>query len=171
MKFLILMRHSYAASNNPAWSDHERPLTERGRQLAGTTAMLLADIPFDRIIHSDAVRTSETAQIVQAGCGHLPELFPASELYLASPRTYLNAAAGVAGDGDTGVMVVGHNPGMAGLINSLSLQSVPITPGSVAIFQLNGNDWSCLRNLEKDDAVLTTFISEGVLRTHESESL
>ena len=163
MKNFILMRHSYAASNNPAWSDHERPLTEHGRQVARQTAGLLNDFPVNRIVHSDAARTSQTAELIRVGCGYDPQLHAASELYLASPDTYLKTVADVAAEDDSGVMVVGHNPGMASLIQSLAEDSLPITPGSVAIFQLNGNDWKSLRS-HSPVAELRAFISEGVRR-------
>ena len=168
MKHLILMRHSYAASNNPAWSDHERPLTERGRELATATASLLPDFPLDRIVHSDAARTSQTAELIQAGCGSDPQMRAAAELYLATSAAYLNAAAEFAAEDDDIVMIIGHNPGMASLIYSLGNESLSITPGSVAVFELNGNDWTSLRD-SRPVAELRTFISEGVRRDNGTE--
>ncbi|APZ91376.1 SixA phosphatase family protein [Fuerstiella marisgermanici] len=167
-KHLILMRHSYAASNNPAWSDHERPLTERGRQLATSTAAMLSDFRIDRIVHSDAVRTTQTAELIKKACGHDPPLYAAAQLYHASASENLNEAVQNASADDDGIMVVGHNPGMAGLIYSLSHESLPISPGSVAIFRLNGNDWKLLQD-GSEAVTLTTFISGGVRQDHGTE--
>ncbi|MCR9198136.1 MAG: histidine phosphatase family protein [Planctomycetaceae bacterium] len=142
MKTLILMRHSQAVSNNPAYADHERPLTDAGRQLVESTAAALEPWPVDQVICSSAVRTCETAQLLAAS--NVPRLEPlvTKDLYLAPPDAYSRVAAELA-DSDTDVLLmIGHNPGIASLIWSLSQEAVPISPGTAAVFQVRIDDWS-----------------------------
>ena len=161
MKTLLLMRHSYAASDNPALSDRERPLTSQGRTLAESTAQLLQDVAPDCIVYSQAVRTSETAALITAGCSHSPRMHPIDALYLAPAVAYRDTVARLARPSDNIVMVIGHNPGMATLVNSWTQEAVTMTPASVAIFQVDVHDWHRLTD-EHTVPKLTGFISEGV---------
>lgn len=146
MKTLILMRHSHAVSNNPAFADYERPLTDAGRQLMASTADALRNWSIDQVICSSAARTLETGRLLIAS--NHPGLEPVAtrDLYLASPDVYPRIAAELA-DSDVDVLVmIGHNPGIASLIWSLSQEAVPISPGTAAVFQLRIDDWSELRS-------------------------
>lgn len=162
MKKLLLMRHSDAASDNPAWTDHERPLTARGRQLAQATARLLIDEQPDCILHSAAVRTTETAELVAGEFPNPPRLQSVDRLYLAPALVCLDTAATLAGQEDDVVMLIGHNPGIASLVNSWSGRNLMFFPASVAIFALNVNDWRLLQDQAELTPELTDFITDGV---------
>ncbi|MEQ9410153.1 MAG: histidine phosphatase family protein [Fuerstiella sp.] len=162
MKTLMLMRHAHAASNNPAWSDHERPLTDHGRQLATATGKLLAECPPDCIVYSTATRTTETAQLIAAQCPSPPAMSAQQNLYLASSAAYLDAAVELGAAGHQAVMVVGHNPGIASLVNRWSRESLAFMPATVAILELNVNDWQELRSGGRFHPELTGYISEGL---------
>ena len=92
MKTILLMRHSHATSNNPAYSDHQRPLSNKGRELAQVTADLLTELRPDRILCSSAARTQQTADVFAANIanGLRPESF--ESLYLAPAEAYLKLA-------------------------------------------------------------------------------
>jgi len=162
MKTLLLIRHAHAKSNNPAWSDHERPLSDRGIQLAKTTASLLVDDPPDQILCSSATRTQQTAGILADTLGTDVVPKPIDDLYLAPAAKYIAVAARELRPDDNCVWMVGHNPGIAMLISEWARQSLSISPGSVAIFRVNVDDWSSLA--AKSDVVpeLTGFLTGGV---------
>lgn len=157
----MLMRHSYAASNNSAWSDRDRPLSHHGRELARTTGLLLASTRPDLIIHSSAVRTTETAGIISEVCGQLRKSLSLDSLYLAPAQSYAEAAS-LAAPTDKVVLVVGHNPGIAAAIHAWSGEFLSIQPGCVAIFRWPTDDWTVISSDLKALPELTGFISEGV---------
>lgn len=162
MKTIILMRHSHAIADNPAFSDHERPLTASGKALASSTAELLADLATpSRILCSSATRTQETADIVAAklpGCA-APDSF--DSLYLASASSYLNVAAEHLTDSDDTVLVLGHNPGIASLIATWANDHVRVPPATAAIFRVNIENWRSLTIAGKFIPELSGLITDG----------
>ncbi|MEZ6062614.1 MAG: histidine phosphatase family protein [Planctomycetaceae bacterium] len=163
MKTLMLMRHSHAVSNNPAYSDHDRPLTTAGRTLAESTATLLKSeglVP-DCIVCSSAARTVETAQLVASTTGSPAEPHCTQTLYLAKAQAYPTAVRQSAKSTDNVVLALGHNPGVASLVNAWSDEFLSFTPASVAIFSLCIDDWSQLAEGLSEPPVLKGFITEG----------
>ncbi len=112
MKRLILTRHAKSAWDDPALSDHDRPLNDRGRAAAADLGTWLASrghVP-DLVLCSDALRTRKTwAGLAPALPGSpVVELKPA--LYHAGPDVMLAVLRHARGDR---VMMIGHNPGIA----------------------------------------------------------
>ena len=155
------MRHSHAVSDNPAYSDFERPLTKEGRSLASKTATLLADNTIHQVVCSSAARTVETADIVAETCGLNAEVQQREDLYLASARTYLSVAAEVCQENDDSILLVGHNPGLATLICNWAESSLSIPPSSVAIFHASIDDWQQLHTPNAIVVRLADLISNG----------
>lgn len=164
MKTVALMRHSQAVSNNPAYTDHERPLTESGRGLAKTTSRMLyeAGFCFDRVICSSAVRTMETASIVRAEFGGKPMMSSTDSLYLTGSSAYPAAAVDLDEDSEDSVILIGHNPGIGLLIQSWCNRDVFVSPATVAVFELDVDDWPELNQPKKLRPVLKALISGGV---------
>ena len=160
MKSLVLMRHSYASSNNPAFSDRERPLTDEGRAIAQTTAELLTGWNIDRIVCSSAVRTVETAEIIAAATNTPVHALDA--LYLAVSTAYRDVPVSLADDNENVILVVGHNPGIASLIMSWTKHPLPVAPCTVARFTLPAKNWIDIRNSPPE---LTDYISDGQRQT------
>lgn len=115
-RLLWLLRHAAAVADPPAGgSDHDRPLTPRGRKDAEALGRRLAAdrLGFDAAelpavaLCSSARRTAQTAEAV---LGDPPtRLDVRHALYQASPEEVLGEVRTV--DDDIGsVMVVGHNP-------------------------------------------------------------
>ncbi|HXZ16281.1 MAG TPA: histidine phosphatase family protein [Roseiarcus sp.] len=119
MRRLLLLRHAKAA--HPAGSgDRERALVERGRRDAQRVGAFLAaaDLVPDLTIHSGAERARQTAAIVV-------DAWPRANEARADPGLYEAAAAGLHAivralpDAAPSVMLVGHNPSLADLANTL----------------------------------------------------
>jgi len=66
MKTLLLLRHAKSSWDNPAHSDHQRPLNERGQRDAPRVGALMANeqlLP-DLILSSTAQRARQTTERV-----------------------------------------------------------------------------------------------------------
>jgi phosphohistidine phosphatase len=111
MKTLFLLRHAKSGWNDAGQNDHDRTLTARGRRAAELVSLYLAQrgAPPSLVLCSTARRTLETLEPLRHRLG-LP--FEADRaLYLAEPAAILARLARV-DDRESGVLVVGHNPGL-----------------------------------------------------------
>ena len=161
MKTLILMRHSYASSNIANLSDHERPLTDAGQLLAAETGRLLAEYRVDTILCSSAMRTRQTAELV-AEAAEIPSTPRSLDgLYLAPADSYLPVvAAEVPAESDV-VLAIGHNPGVANLVERLAQEPLPFPPASAAVFCVETDDWNQLASRNTLAVSLQDFIVDG----------
>jgi phosphohistidine phosphatase len=111
VKRLFLLRHAKAAPAEPGMDDFDRPLMLSGIEDTGAMARYLckSEYAFQLVISSSAARTAQTAELVLK---ELPaEIEYRDTLYLAPPAKIL-AAVRAAPMGVSGLMIVGHNPGM-----------------------------------------------------------
>lgn len=112
MKQLVLMRHGDAVRGTPQMSDHERPLSETGKQeavRAGEWLRTQGQLP-EAALCSSAKRTRETLQtlgIQELSMG----AYYSDPLYLASP-TELLACVQALPEQASSALVIGHNPGL-----------------------------------------------------------
>lgn len=141
---LILMRHAKSDHDDPALSDHDRPLNKRGRHASPTMAEWLDEqgcVP-DLILCSSSVRTHETARLMLKHWDSKPEVVSCEDLYLSSPSTMLDVV-GRNHDGAASVMVLAHNPGVSMLASMLARQSLELVTAAVAIFDVDDLDILC----------------------------
>lgn len=115
---LILIRH--ARAEGAAASDRDRRLTAEGRRDAAAAGRWLRaheSVP-DRVLVSAATRTQETWQVLAdaAGWSMAPEVD--AGLYSAGPETVLDLVRETSPE-DACVVVVGHNPTVAQLVQLL----------------------------------------------------
>lgn len=113
---LHLLRHAKAEDFVPGASDHDRPLTERGRSQAARVAETVTGT--EHVLCSTARRTRETL----AGLGlDLPadQVEFTDALYNAAAESIAAEIAGV-DDEVTELLVVGHSPGIPGLASDLA---------------------------------------------------
>ena len=121
MKRLVLIRHAKSSWKNPGLRDFDRPLNKRGKADAPEIGRRLAQRSLmpDRLLSSPAKRAIRTAEIIADAIG-----FPAGRISHMD-RLYGAGAADLMGilreldDGDDIVYLVGHNPGLTDLINSI----------------------------------------------------
>lgn len=141
MKKLYIIRHAKATKDGYSYSDHDRPLESRGRKDAEKTAAYCLenlDKP-NLLISSGAVRTVETLQYFknnypEAGC------IISNDLYLANSDTLRNAIEKADNKADV-IYLVGHNPGMWELVNSLVTANSDFPTCALAVFQADVDSW------------------------------
>jgi phosphohistidine phosphatase len=125
MRTLILLRHSKAVRPHEAADDRSRGLTERGRREAAEAGAAIAELGHKPTIGlvSPSKRTRETWEIARAAMPWRPRTMISDALYGASSETIWAEALAADPAGDKGVIVVGHNPGLAELAALLVRES------------------------------------------------
>lgn len=146
---LILTRHAKSSWDDPHMSDHDRPLSKRGRDSASALGRWLSATALcpDEVMVSSAERTRETWDLIsREGCAPV-EADIAPSLYLAEPDVMLNALKGATG---RSVMMIGHNPGTSFMAHGL-LDNPPAThlfdrypTGASAVIDFDIDDWEDL---------------------------
>ncbi len=118
MRTLGLLRHGKARADHGE-GDFARALKGHGRrQILHMARVLCEAAPPQRLLVSTAQRTRETAQILLEEFAGAVQVEHLDALYLASPQTLLECIARVP-DNVQRVLVVGHNPGLSELAQSL----------------------------------------------------
>jgi len=151
MRQLLLLRHAKSSWDDPALSDHARPLNARGRRAAAAMARALREdeVRPEVVLVSSARRTLQTLEALGIAGARVE---PTDALYLAPWGDLLEAiralppAAGSA-------LLVAHNPGLHELALALAGDAAEAPPGDrlqegyptgmLAEFALDG-DWSAL---------------------------
>lgn len=148
---LILMRHSEAASTAASSTDHDRPLTDRGRLLSPRMAEVLVEnglIP-KMILVSSSKRTQETVALMLPVLGDV-EVKVVKKLYQASPMTILEIIH-EHGRGADPLMIVGHNPGLETTTSNIAGNIVPMPTGAIAHASVGSNQVSEVLALWRPD--------------------
>lgn len=142
MKILLLMRHAKSSWKYPDLPDRERPLNKRGEKDAPKMAKLLKheDLIPEKIMTSTAVRAAKTAEAIAEKVDYEQEIDYLDALYLAEPSTVIDILHEVPDDIKC-VLVVGHNPGMEGLVQILSRKVVSLSTATIAYFKLPIKSW------------------------------
>ena len=92
MKTALILRHAKSGWDNMHQPEHERTLTERGRQDAPRMGELILreQLTPDTIVSSTAQRARETAEAVAVTSQFAGEILYDDNLYLAPPQVYLD---------------------------------------------------------------------------------
>ena len=120
MRQLLLLRHAKSSWDDPALSDHARPLNARGRRAAAAMAQAMRDLGLmpDIVLVSSARRTLQTLESLTPFDD--PALIePMDALYLAPWRGILAAIQEVP-ETARSLLVIGHNPGLHELAMELA---------------------------------------------------
>lgn len=162
---LVLYRHAKAAIGKGSGSDHDRPLTGRGRRAAAAIAAALAarGTPPDLILCSTSLRTRETLEPLLARLKPAPSVSMEPGLYLASAASLLARLRLLPAEVHR-VVLIGHNDGMAELARELATDGDPAAfvamtnkfpTGAAACLRVSLDDWS---QLGRVGAELQTFL-------------
>ena len=95
----------------------------------------------DLILSSPAVRARETARLAKEASGSTAGIEHDKRIYEAIPKTLQHVLSDVDNRFNT-VMIVGHNPGMEGLIHALTGKSERMPTAALAVIDLDISDWS-----------------------------
>jgi phosphohistidine phosphatase len=147
MKTLLLLRHAKSSWDRPDQSDHDRPLNSRGKHDAPRMGKLMRqqDIVPDLIVSSTARRAIDTANAAADGCGYERDSVMTTRLlYHAGVEEYIEVLQDL-GEGPDRVMAVGHNPGIAELVEALTDEFARMPTAALAQIELPINAWSELR--------------------------
>jgi len=127
LQSLILLRHSKAVRPHEAAHDRARGLTGRGRREAREAGEAIAalDLRPSIALVSPAERTRETWAIAGAALPWKPRTIETDALYDASAEAIWREAheAALAEQSGSGVIIVGHNPGLHDLTALLIAQA------------------------------------------------
>ncbi|MEN8159038.1 MAG: histidine phosphatase family protein [Myxococcota bacterium] len=167
-KHLILLRH--ASAQNDA-SDRARPLSEQGRGEAIRTGEALGALGKRGfrpalLLTSPARRARETVAGIHGALAGELRVEEDETLYLASPGQLLDRLQALP-EGERQVLLVGHNPGLAELVQLL-VERAPaevllrasrgLAPASFAALRIDGARW---RDLAPGCAELVEFLRPG----------
>jgi phosphohistidine phosphatase len=134
---LWLLRHGEAVPHD-AKPDHERELTERGRDQARAAGRSLAalEVEVHLCFTSPKVRARETAELACAELGVEPvEHKPLAGDFDGRDALELLAAAG----GDQRVLIVGHEPDFSQVVYDLSGARIDLKKGGIAALRMDGS--------------------------------
>jgi phosphohistidine phosphatase len=148
MKTLYLIRHAKSSWDYPELEDFERPLTKRGRNsalLMGTILKKLKAAP-DLVISSPANRAAMTARML-ADAIHYPlaKIQYSESIYLADETVLIQVIKNI-NNSVNRAMLIGHNPGLTALANSIGDQPINDIPtGGVCCMDLKIASWKGIR--------------------------
>jgi len=132
MPTLYIMRHGKAENTSP---DIHRHLSQQGQEdvLAMAKQLAAKNIKINHVVYSPAARAKETALLMCDGLNIASEQqFEDKRIYNA-PLSVLQTVLSEVDESLETVLLVGHNPGLADLILSLTEQSVGLSAGNVAV--------------------------------------
>ena len=142
MKHLLVMRHAKSSWDDPGFADIDRPLNERGKRTAPFMGALMRrrDLLPDCIISSPADRALTTARLAKEGGAFDAPLETDDRIYEASPNTLRQIVANT-DNACASVLLVGHNPGLEGVIRYLTGETHAMPTGAVAVIDLDVENW------------------------------
>jgi phosphohistidine phosphatase len=146
MKTLLLLRHAKSSWKDAELDDHDRPLNKRGKRDAPRIGQLLKDedlLP-DFIVASSAKRARKTAEHVIQHSGYRGETRITGELYNAGRDQLLAFVSGLP-DAAQRILLIGHNPGLEELLETLTGECVALTTAALAHLESPAESWQQLR--------------------------
>ena len=95
----------------------------------------------DRVLCSTATRAKETLELFVHGAKLDAPVVFLDELYLAEPKAIVEVIRRHAGAAES-VMIVGHNPGLEGLVAELTSERTDLPTAAYVECTLTIDDWS-----------------------------
>jgi phosphohistidine phosphatase len=143
MKTLYILRHAKSSWDDAALSDFERPLNERGLKAAPLVGSVMKKNQFqpELILSSPARRAEQTAALIKQSAGIGGAIRFDERIYEASPARLLEVISEQE-EKIQSVMLVGHNPGLEGLLKFLTGELQPMPTAALAIVDLEAEKWS-----------------------------
>jgi phosphohistidine phosphatase len=145
MKRLYLLRHAKSSWDDASLADFERPLNDRGLRAAPFMGELMADrgMQPDLILSSPAKRATQTAQSAKEASGFDTPIKYDERIYEASPQALRTVISEIP-DEIGSALLVGHNPGMEGIIRYLTGDLQPMPTAALASIKLAVERWAAV---------------------------
>jgi len=157
MKTLYILRHAKSSWDFPELSDHDRPLSERGRNDAALMGEMLAmkGVKLHLIISSPAVRALTTATLVGKELGYEPDHIAVDERAYAADRNDLLKIVQAAPASADSLMLVAHNEALSDFADMLAPEPV----GSLPTAGIIGLHFTCgsWDEISKENATLLFY--------------
>lgn len=124
-------------------ADFDRPLNDRGLEAAPFMGEYIAsnDLIPDSILTSPARRAEQTARLVKEAASLTVSIKFDERIYEASPQTLVQVLSELE-SAVRSVMLVGHNPGLEGLVRYLTGELEPMSTASLAVIDLGIEHWN-----------------------------
>lgn len=139
---LYLMRHAKSSWDNPDLSDFERPLNQRGQKAAPLIGRVIRErelLPA-KILCSPSKRTRETLDLVLSSSGLTSPVDFVDGIYEATVGGLRKILRSTKNKFES-VLLIGHNPGMEGLLQDLTGDYEHFPTATLASIDLDIDDW------------------------------
>jgi phosphohistidine phosphatase len=156
MKTLFILRHAKSSWDDANMADFDRPLNKRGLETAPLVGETIRKNKFqiDSIICSPAKRAEQTAFLVKETAQIEADIRFDDRIYEASSHRLLEIASGLDNDFQS-AMLVGHNPGLEGLLKMLTQKVEAMPTAALAVIDLKIGSW---KEIHMDCCNLRTVI-------------
>ena len=143
MRTLYLLRHAKSSWKNQELADFDRPLAGRGRKASETIGQFLKEkeITFDLVLSSPAVRARETTDLVLRAAKLRPDVRYDERIYEATPSRLIEVISQIENECKA-VVLVGHNPGMAELLQVLTGETEEFPTATLAKIVFKNSKWA-----------------------------
>src|SRR4030095_884547 len=143
MRTLYLLRHAKSSWKNDVWSEFERRLAGRGRKASETIGRFLKEkeITFDLVLCSPAVRARETTDLVLRSAKLRADVRYDERIYEATPGRLIDVISQIENEYKA-VVLVGHNPGMAELLQVVTGQTEEFPTATLAKIVFKNSKWT-----------------------------
>ena len=142
MKNLFLLRHAKSSWDNAALGDFDRPLSKRGISNAIQLSEYIQkhSISFDLVLSSPSERTQSTHDLVLSSLDPIPTSNLKECIYHASASSLTQLIADQ-DDEINNLLIIGHNPGLHILTETLTNESIVKFPTCAFAKITNFNHW------------------------------
>jgi len=156
MKTLFVLRHAKSSWDDFDLSDFDRPLNKRGLKAAPFMGEKMYQNLFQPsiIVCSPAKRAKQTAVLVKESAQMSKQIIYDERVYEASPFQLLQVISELDTRKDS-AMIIGHNPGLEGLIKLLSGENLIMPTAALAVIDMEIENWS---EIASDCGKLRTLI-------------
>lgn len=165
MKTLYILRHAKSSWENADLSDYERPLNERGLQAAPLVGGVMKKnlLQPALILSSPAKRAAQTAALIKDATEFEGEVRFDERIYEASPARLLEIIS-EQNEKFESLMLVGHNPGLEGLLRFLIGKTEAMPTAALAVVDLETDNWN---KINSASGKLRTLIRPKEIQTNE----
>jgi phosphohistidine phosphatase len=143
MKELFILRHAKSSWDNADIADFDRPLNQRGLKAAPYIGQSLRNhfVQPEVILSSPAKRAKHTSILVKQVGELETDITFDDRIYEASPSTLLRVVTEIADQAEK-ALLVGHNPGLEGLLGVLTGETQRMPTATMAKILLDVDSWS-----------------------------